>query len=126
MSDDVVPPPADPNAFESQFRNLARPLYEVVNQDPVTEPFPAALSDPDIERYRDLLIRSLWFYRALQRSRATVPPFDRYYGQIMCRLLAMGMSQPHELTDTIFPYLIKNPPLGFAPGQTDVYRVLVA
>jgi len=197
---DHVPPPADPNLFDPQFRELARPLYEIVNRNPATEPFPSPLAWKEVNAYRvllmrslrrsidkletvsctripgligrpavwveyveraakgiredgdinelvqelndrtedrtldteyelvpdDLLNRSVWFYRALQRSRPVVPPFDPNYGAIMCRILAMGMSQPHELTDTVFPYLIRNPPLGFIQGQDDVYSILVA
>lgn len=74
----------------------------------------------------DLFERASWFYRKLgERPHLPTLPHPRY-GQAMCRVLAMGMSQPHFLIERIFPYLINNPPLGFNPLRADTYRILVA
>ncbi|HRH32094.1 MAG TPA: hypothetical protein PLK06_02090 [bacterium] len=74
----------------------------------------------------DLFERASWFYRMLE-ERPHLPPLPHpRYGQAMCRVLGMGISQPHALIERIFPFLITNPPLGFDPLRADTYRVLVA
>lgn len=200
MSDSPVPPLADPHLLEERFRALARPFYELVNQDPATELFPSPLNADEQERYRacleevfgrsvlrlelvssrrtpgiigrsgalteyaedvvkgraedgnifqllnelndrteditldtefeevpnDLFDRAIWFYDQLQQ-RPTLPPLPApRYGHVMCRVLAMGMGQPHELIGRIYPFILRNPPLGFLPFRADIYRVLVA
>lgn len=199
MQTDNGPPLADPRHLDSQYHALARPLYELVNQDPRYEPFPAPLGFPKILIYQsclemiarrsidelelvsctrgsglmarsvawgqyltraqqgvvedmdinelvaeldnrtedrtvdtphqfvpdDLVARTMYFYRAIQ-TRHSLPPLDPGYGMLMCRVLAMGMEHPHQLINRVFPYLLRNPPLGFAPRRPDVYRVLVA
>lgn len=74
----------------------------------------------------DLFERASWFYRILE-GRPHLPPLPHpRYGQAMCRVLGMGIGQPHALIERIFPFLITNPPLGFDPLRADTYRVLVA
>ena len=195
------PPLADPALFDEDYRELARPLYELVNQDPGAEQYPAKLDEEQARRYRHLLIHTLgqsilrmepischrepgvlvgksrgwdtyefdvrrglvngdeivaiarqlnehsedertqdtdfgtvppdlmdratWFFTELQ-LRGVLPPLWPRYGQTLCRILAMRMTQPSQLIDDIFPFLVRNPPLGFVPGRANVYRVLVA
>jgi hypothetical protein len=73
----------------------------------------------------DLLLRSRYYYSDLLR-RQVIPPIYPAYGQLMCQVLAKGMAAPYRLTTEIFPFLVRNPPLGFTPKNIEVYRILVA
>jgi hypothetical protein len=205
MRTDPGPPRADPHHFPKEFRGLAKPLYELVNQEPISERFPHALKPDQVDEYRrllkqlteliyidlelvsckrvaglsgrtagwmeylkeyhrlrqhkarpgfdlqeivecmrqagdmitldtdprlgilpdDLLRRTAFFYRTLQ-LRGDIPPLGQGYGELVCTALGRAMATGHDPIVKIFPYLVRNPPLGLREDKPMVYRVLVA